>query len=125
MDTPATARKMFKDVEEFYKNNESRRFSGEADYGVHWRLESYPHPWRVSCVHKTEEVYAVHLDGSSGPLIVLGIVPPDTQEDTLSGPTYHETLDRILEGWTDHCGLPHGLNWVRDRIASHPQSQAT
>ena len=66
----------------------------------------------MSYVEHTGEIYAVqkcltsHEEAphatSYGPLFVLGTVPPDPVPDIRS--VYYATLDRILDGWTDHCG---------------------
>ena len=60
----------FKNVEEFHSDSSALRFSPEADYGVHWKLEGWPNSWRVSYVRDTGEVYAVQ----QGP-ISSGILP--------------------------------------------------
>ena len=105
----------YKNIEEFYAENEERRRSGEADYGVWWTEpgHSWPH-WRVSYIQKTGEVYAVQLDGvgSSGKVELLGIVQAD--ENSI----YYQTLDRILAGWADICGGPGSLDWIRAKLAS-------
>lgn len=89
-----------------------RRFlSGEADYGVGWRLKGWPGNWRVSYVQSTGEVYAVQ--NGDGRVMVLGMVPADTLE---RGEIYHHTLDRILDGWAERCGQPNGLSWVIARL---------
>lgn len=106
-----------RNLTEFYQD-ETRARSGEADYGVHWRLPGWEHRFRVSYVHDTGEVYAVHQDlveGSYGPVFVLGIVPPDHMENERD--TYYQPLDRILEGWPDHCGTPDGLSWLKQQLA--------
>ncbi|MDP2946149.1 MAG: hypothetical protein Q8N61_01690 [bacterium] len=111
--------KTYANSEEFYHEDPRRRSSGEADYGVWWLADerSRSH-WRVSYVHATGEVYAVEL-GGAGPVEVLGIVPPDEEH---VGPhhrpweRYYRTLDKILEGWAEHCGQPGGLKWVKERL---------
>ncbi len=66
---------------DFYNGDRRRLRSGEADYGVHWRLKGWTHKWRVSYVHRTGEIYAVHQQMASnctpgpysyGPLFVIG-----------------------------------------------------
>ena len=40
--------KTFGNSEEYYGENAERRYSVEADYGFHWRLDGEPERWRVS-----------------------------------------------------------------------------
>lgn len=107
-------------IEAFYSENEARRRSPEADFGCWWRDPSSQGNWRVSYVQATGEVYAVKLRGG-GEVRVLGIVPPDPDERRPNGlpykGTYYRTLDRILEGWADHCGRRGSLEWVREKLA--------
>ena len=104
-------------LENFYHSDPNpavvnRRFlSGEADYGVGWKLRGWPGSWRVSYVQSTGEVYAVNND--VGRVMVLGIVPADTRA---KGEIYYHTLDRILDGWPERCGTPSGLSWVIARL---------
>ena len=85
----------YANIEEFYSENEERRRSGEADYGVYWTAPGSTWPyWRVSYIQKTGEIYAVQLT-AGGRVRLLGTVPPD------DAPIYYQTLDRILEGWAD------------------------
>ena len=103
--------KLYPNIEAFYSENEARRRSGEADYGVWWHDGVGAEFWRVSYVQATGEVYAVHQQ--HGRVEVLGIVPPDPN----NGGRYYRTLDRILEDWTEHCGRLKGLAWVREKLA--------
>ena len=102
-------------LEAFYSANEARRRSPEADYGVWWRDDRRSGYCRVSYVRATGEVYAVHIGGQEQ-VEVLGVVPPDPDDRVQvgygRGLTYYRTLDRILEGWTDHCGSMGGLAWL-------------
>ena len=104
---------IFKNLEQFYSANPTRRSSPEADYGAHWRLAGWAGSWRVSYVRDTGEVYA--LDGASGPLMILGTFPIDP--DAGPGDVYYNGLDRLLEGWPDHCGPPGGLTWLIGKMA--------
>ena len=102
--------KTYASIEEFYAENEERRRSGEADYGVFWTVPGQSWPkWRVSYIHNTGEVYAIQLkDG--GIVKVLGTVPPD--DDRI----YYQTLDRILQGWVDAIHHPGSLVWVERKL---------
>jgi hypothetical protein len=111
----------FADEEAFFRADERRRRSGESDYGVWWRDELGA-VWRVSFVHATGEVYALHQGpptmtpmgrdlvmvsasaGVDGPLLVLA-----------AGLTEAETEAR-LEGWAEMCGRPNSLGWIRERL---------
>jgi hypothetical protein len=105
----------YESLRDFYADDDRRRLSGEADYGVHWKLGNNAFPrWRVSYVHETGEVYAVALvPGSRDQVVVMGVVPPD--ED---GVTYYDTLDKILHGWEHECGKPGSLDWVMSRLSA-------
>jgi hypothetical protein len=114
----------------FYEDNSDRRFSGEADYGVHWRHDGKPWPlYRVAYVHATGEVYAVQQGNGNRELIVLGVVQPDPDArtetgDWASGETYYRTLDWLLEGWEDHAVSGHDLAWVQARLAGAQDRRA-
>ena len=100
----------YANIEAFYAENEERRRSGEADYGVWWTEPNQNWPrWRVSYIQKTGEIYAVELV-ERGQVKLLGVVPPD---DT---PIYYQTLDRILVGWANVINRPGSLDWVRARL---------
>lgn len=107
--------KKYGTLREFYEDDPRRKLSGEADYGVHWRLGDVTFPrWRVSYVHETGEVYAVCLvPGSQQQVVVMGVVPPDEGEGV-----YYRTLDRILDGWEFECGKPRSLDWVMGRLSA-------
>ena len=102
--------KTYESIEAFYSENEERRRSGEADYGVHWTEPGKRWPaWRVSYVHKTGEVYALELGG--GRVEVLGIVPPDDDPHY-----YYLTLNKILEDWENVIWEEGSLTWVREKL---------
>jgi len=102
--------KTYPSIEAFYAENEERRRSGEADYGVWWTEPGRPWPkWRVSYIHNTGEVYAVQLNG--GEVRVLGIIPPD--DDVF----YYQTLNGVLDGWADVIQELGSLQWVQDTLA--------
>ena len=120
---------MYPTLQAYYDaDRPGRMHSPEADYGVHWRLDGYDHTWSVSYVKNTGEIYAVHQcmafnsptsrAMSYGPLFVLGTVPVDPLPQTDHHSAYYNTLEAILDGWTEHCGPSNGLTWVRDRIAN-------
>ena len=100
-------------LDEYYDADPRRRWSGEADYGVHWRLAGWEYRWRVSYVQATGEVYAVHQGSTIGPVFVLALVEPDVVNE---GSTYYDTVDGILDGWAQQCGHPDSLRWVKDRL---------
>ena len=100
----------FKNLEAFYEEEPRRRWSREMDFGVHWHQPPWPHPWRVSYLRETGEVYAVHQDDLLGPVLVLGVVPPDN--DAL----FYRTLEKALDGWTVVAHLGARLRWIRNRL---------
>ena len=116
-----TGQKVYPSLEAFYSEKGDRRRSPEADYGCWWVNDQGTGHCRVSYVQATGEVYAVQLIYDEA-VEVLGVVPPDPDETVRRGFgrtmfPYYRTLDRILEGWSEHCGRPDGLAWVRERLA--------
>ena len=121
---------MFRYARDFYTENSKRRESNERDFGSGWRLDGYPHPWRVSYLQETREVYALHLDQldsvRTGPLFLLGIVPgspddPEPREITVEHFWDDEdvvcpALERMLAGWEEASAQGSSLDWVRDRL---------
>lgn len=106
-------------LEAFYDEDPRRRTSGEADYGCWWQDDrSFPR-YRVSYIEATGEVYKLALrPGGDGEVQVLAVVPPDPVEEPRSRSLYYRTLDRILDGWAEHCGPPDGITWVRRQLAA-------
>lgn len=103
----------YPNIEAFYSEDERRRRSPEADYGVHWIEEAgrrFP-TWTVSYVRATGEVYAV--EGNSGRVKVLGGYRPDDEE------IYYRSLDKVLKGWSEIGGKP--LSWVVERLEGNPR----
>ena len=111
---PSDTKPAFPTLEHFYQDNPARRASGEADYGVRWRLANWAGRWRVSYVQDTGEVYAVRHLQTDGPVLLLGHVPPDPQETWRD--IYYRTLDRILDRWPEICGGPDSLRWVMEKL---------
>ena len=124
--TTGKNRRTYQSVEAFYNGNPGRRHSGEAAYGVHWRFPPWRERWGVFYVRETGEIYAACYaktpDRSNGPVLILGVVPPDavTSEQR---ELYYRTLDGILEGWPEACTGTEGLAWVRDRLGAAGQSR--
>ena len=122
--TTGEAYKVYLDIEAFYSDDERRRFSGEADYGCHWRMGEIRESWRVSYVRETGKVYAVRLGGGfAGPVTVLGVVLADPVPDKLYGPLYYQTLENLLEGWTGRMHEHDGLEWVQQRIREYHEME--
>lgn len=104
-----------------------RRWSEEASYGDHWRLQGWPHKWRVSCVRATGEIHAVHqglrLHDAVGrtlayrPLYVIGHDEPDPVPEGDRKSLYYATPEQTLDGWAERCWTPDGLTGLRDRLA--------
>jgi len=132
-------RAMYRTLRAFYDADPNRAKSGEADYGRFWRLHPWPHHWRVSYIHATGEIYAVHQELcfhtdsdrqlDYGPVFKLGIVPPDYQDPSVyARELYYATLDRVLDGWPNACGKGrrgddgNSLTWVRDRICGYQEA---
>jgi hypothetical protein len=126
--TTGKTHRMHQSVEAFYNADPRRRHSGEADYGVHWRFPPWRERWRVSYVRETGEIYAAchnrTPDGSNGPVLILGAVPPDPVTDELRE-VYYRTLESILEGWPEACTKGEGLAWIRDRLETAGRGRET
>lgn len=105
---------IYKNIDEFYSERvrvgakttrlgDTRRHSGELDFGVWWRPAVGNETFRVSTVKDTGEVYQV--SAQTGEVTVLCV---------LDAPAY-DNAERIFEGWAEHCGRPGGLGWVHER----------
>ena len=113
-------------VADFYRDDQERAVSPEAQYGVWWQLGGSRGQWRISYVQRTGEVYAVNWDigqESDGPLVILGTVPPDGGPETLH--VYYHTLDAILAGYGEVCLGSASVEWVYDRLLSHGYAAAS
>ncbi len=112
--------KTFGNIEEYYGENAERRYSVEADYGFHWRLDGEPERWRVSYVRNTGEVYAVRLAGTgSGRDVVevLGTFPVDLERGCTTSTTGGWTLTWTAGGCAAGCpgacrGCGNGWRWL-------------
>ena len=113
--------KTFGNIEEYYGENAERRYSVEADYGFHWRLDGEPERWRVSYVRNTGEVYAVRLaERAPGRDVVevLGTFPgrpgagcTDIYYRGLDAPTW--TAGGCAAGCPGACrGCGNGWRWL-------------
>ena len=71
----------------------------------------------MSYVRNTGEIYAVHQGRTIGPVFVLEHVPSDPVANGDRGSLFYATLEGILDGWSQECGRPDSLRWVRDRLA--------
>ena len=113
---------IYRNMEEFYLEDPvNRRYSGEADYGCHWKLGDDLDSWRIAYVEKTGEVYAT-MNGRVKPVLVLGRIEPDPVEPG-SREIYYHTLDEVLRGWEREWQKPDGMALVRKRILAHAASQ--
>ena len=114
----------YSNLAEFYREDlNGRKWSQEADYGVHWRLEPWPFRWRVSYVRNMGEVYVIHQQRQGEtyvPVIVLGHVEPDpVANERLE--RYYQTMNQVLEGHREVClnGERNNLLWVQGRLAEY------
>jgi hypothetical protein len=115
----------FPSLEAFYNDRPpaERRYSPEADYGVHWHDSDRTWPsWRVSYVKATGEVCAVELR-SPFRVRVLGVIPADNPAEDPGRHgggwgRYYFTLDAILDGWADPDVSGHDLAWIERKLAS-------
>jgi len=96
----------------FYAADPRRLDSREKDVGLWWRDGAEDPLHRAAWVSDTGELYLVRLGPGSaggGAVEVLAVV------------AHHERLERVLEGWRDHCGEPRSLPWLRERAARFSQ----
>lgn len=101
----------FPDLEAYYADDERRRLSPEANYGVWWQnFPGFREPsWRVSYVQATGEVYAVET--RAGRVKILGTFPAD---DVAQGDVYYRGLDALLKGWEE---IPFkSLSWIVEKL---------
>jgi hypothetical protein len=104
----------FPNTDAFYNDSPVRRFSPEADFGVHWTDGSDWPRYRVSHIRDTGELYATSLSGGGHAGIeILGVIPAD---DVPDGEAWYSGADAILEGWSDPTITE--LQWIRDRMPS-------
>ena len=119
--------KQFKDIETFYDHVPDRRFSEEADYGVHWRLAHPSERFRVSYIRATGELYQV-ATGGRGPVVLLGTFPVDVIDqdagDDWRQPWYKGLNGHLQEGtpegWEHQCTKPNSLLWLLERLQEPP-----
>lgn len=103
----------FPDMEEFFSDDERRRFSGESDFGCWWMAGNIGRTtYRVSAVKDTGEIYVVRLCQG------LRDEPPGEIEILAEGltPGSYDDAERLLEGWAEICGEKDSLAWVRERL---------
>jgi hypothetical protein len=92
----------------FYAADARRARSRERDVGLWWREDADGPLHRAAWINDTGELYLVRLgpaEQGGGQVEVLAIV--------VDG----ERLERVLEGWREHCGQPRSLTWLRERAA--------
>lgn len=104
---------IFRNLEEYYRDNGARARSPEAGYGVHWKETGSESLWGASYVRHTGEVYVMRL-ADRGPVEVLGAFPVD--EDAGIFDVYYRGMEAHLAGWAERCGLPGSLGWLRERM---------
>ena len=117
------ARLVFHNIEDFYNDDPKRRYSCEADFGVHWRngrrTDSNLTPrYRLSYVEETGELYADEVN--SGTVFLVGVIPQEDIRPT-GGERYWVKLDReILQGWSTQCVKnDYGIQWVKERLGEY------
>src|SRR4051794_13049691 len=94
----------YKSLDDFYRDPE-RWMSTERDLGLRW-VGAGGEGYRAAWIARTEELYCVRYrtpEGGGGGVEVLGCVPA-------------ARVDRALSGWSEVCGEPESLEWLRDRV---------
>ncbi len=109
----------------WHGQDERRRRSPEADYGINGSDGQTAQVYRVGYLTDTGEVFAVGLMPPVAPVEVLGGVVEQeghmTFDPGLPRIKQSRTLDAVLEGWIEQCGLRvNGLQWIRERISRGP-----
>jgi hypothetical protein len=94
---------LYLSIDSFY-DMRGGRFSGESDFGVHWRDGKQWPRYRVSVVRDTGDVYAINHQ--TGAVELLGNVGA---EDT------YAIAEKVLHGWATVTPLE--LDWVRARLS--------
>jgi hypothetical protein len=92
----------------FYTADSRRIESREHDIGLWWREDADGPLHRAAWVSDTGELYLVRLgpaEQGGGTVEVLATVAEQ------------ERLERVLEGWREHCGEPRSLSWLRERTS--------
>lgn len=95
----------------YYEQVPAARRSRELDLGVWWAFDAdMRRPrWRVTYVVDPGHVVAVRTD-TGGTALLAEVARPDWM-----GP--HDYVDKhLLPGWAEHCGQPHSLWWVVERL---------
>jgi hypothetical protein len=90
----------------FYNADPDRLSSRERDVGLWWRQGPEDPLHRAAWVCETGELYLVRLGppaGGGGRVEILATVGDAEQ------------LEKLVEGWRDHCGEPRSLAWLRGR----------
>ncbi|MHB8532296.1 MAG: hypothetical protein ACYDC2_06220 [Solirubrobacteraceae bacterium] len=104
---PASAPGSYPSVAAFYDADPVRSSSREQDVGLWWRQEPADPLHRAAWVCDTGELYLVRLgppeEGGGRVEVLTTVATPDQ-------------LEKLLEGWRDHCGEPRSLSWLRGRV---------
>ena len=112
---------LYLSIDSFY-DMRGGRWSGESDFGVHWRDGKQWPRYRVSVVRDTGDVYAVNQQ--TGAVELLGNVKPEPVRDGGDGGPYssgqapvdvYDVAELLLAGWAQP--EIHELAWVRERLA--------
>jgi hypothetical protein len=93
----------------FYTADPRRVKSRERDIGLWWREDADGPLHRAAWVSDTGELYLVRLgpaEQGGGTVELLATVAEQ------------ERLERVLDGWREHCGEPRSLSWLRERTSS-------
>jgi hypothetical protein len=115
-------RPVFESIEAFYRDDEARRLSPELDFGVWWKWRGVV--YRLTWLDDTGELIAVQLsapvvrtipfDGKSIAYAGVAIIggEPETVYvlDVIHG---RDEIERVLAGWSEVCGEPDSIDWVR------------
>jgi hypothetical protein len=101
---PAPGR--YRSLANFYNADPRRIHSRELDVGLWWREDAEGPLHRAAWISDTGELYLVRLgpDAEGGGRV-----------EVLATVENRDRLERVLEGWREHCGEPRSLTWLRER----------
>lgn len=115
------------DIEHFYDANPKRRSSREYTFGSDW-TDPGGVRWELNWVEDTGELYAMREPAEPLMMDFLGdtqvpSVPTDeVTVEILTTITELESVESLLDGWSEAQQGDSSLDWVRARIRTGAQS---
>lgn len=115
------------DIEHFYDGNPRRRSSREYTFGSDW-TDGGGVRWELNWVEDTGELYAMRE--STEPLMMdplgdtaVASMPADEVTVEILGTVADlDSVEAVLDGWSEAQQGTGSLDWVRERLRSGPQA---